>query len=91
RISAADSGGFVHIWDLPAQGVVSVFQVPGEARAVDWASDGDHVLITSSLGTSPFIRQAWQSTEEQVRSAHQCCADRDLTPEERARFGLISE
>jgi WD40 repeat protein len=88
RIATAEGGGAVRIWDLASQGEISTLHVPGEARSVDWSPVGDQVIITSSLGTFSFIHRAWLSTEEQVRAAYQCCVERDLTPEERARFGL---
>ncbi|MCJ7537720.1 MAG: hypothetical protein MUO57_19515, partial [Anaerolineales bacterium] len=91
RIATADSGGNVRIWDIPSQGEVSVFQVPGEARSVNWSPGGAHILVTSSIGNTPFIHRVWQSTDGQIRSALQCCVERELTPEERIKFELLME
>ena len=91
RIASAESGGAVRIWDLPSQGEVSFFQVPGSAETVDWSADGDQIIITASVGTSPFIRRVWPSREAQIRSAYQCCAKRELTQEERVKFELTLE
>jgi len=34
------------------------------------------------------IRRAWQSTQELIDYAKECCVIRDLTKEERTQFGL---
>jgi hypothetical protein len=34
------------------------------------------------------VRHAWQSTEDLIAYARECCVMRELTPEERQQFGL---
>jgi len=55
--------------------------------AVDWSPDGKHLLAAIS-GTDPSILPAWQTTKDLIAYAKECCAKRELTKEERAKFGL---
>ena len=36
----------------------------------------------------PIFRRVWQSTEDLIHYAYDCCVWRELTPEEREQFGL---
>jgi hypothetical protein len=57
--------------------------------SVNWSPDGKHVIAAGNA-TEPVIRRAWQSTEELMAYARENCVLRELTPEERAQFGLPS-
>lgn len=88
RLSSAEGGGMVRVWDLPSRGEVANFQVPESANSVDWSPDGKFVIVTNSTGTVPIIQRIWGSTHDLMQYAYQCCAWRELTPEERVRFEL---
>ena len=47
-----------------------------------WSPDGTRVLV-SGVFRAPEIRPVWQSTEELVAYAKECCVFRELTAEER--------
>jgi WD40 repeat protein len=77
----------VRIWD-PETGVeVYRFAVPGAAYSSEWSPDSTHVIVAGSF-LVPDIRRVWPSTEALVAYAQEHCVLRELTPEERAQFGL---
>ena len=39
-------------------------------------------------GDFPCAKRVWQSTEELIDYAYECCVWRELTAEEREQFGL---
>jgi hypothetical protein len=44
--------------------------------------------LTTGFFDAPDIRPVWQSTEDLIAYAYNCCVFRELTPEERGQFGL---
>jgi len=52
-----------------------------------WSPDGQHLAIVGHE-TLVSVWRVWQSTEELVAYAKECCAIRQLTPAERKQFGL---
>jgi len=89
RIATGDFSGVVNIWDPDTGTVLLTFSVPiGDFLFnVDWSPDGTR-LVGSTLLPSVEINRVWQSTEDLVAYAKECCVVRELTPEERQQFGL---
>jgi hypothetical protein len=54
---------------------------------VNWSPDGKYI-IAGGYFNPPVVRRAWQSTEELIAYAKECCVARELMPEERQQFGL---
>jgi hypothetical protein len=81
----------VHIWRVATGEIVSTWDMQGLVQGglndTDWAPDGRYISI-HGLGSLPFIRRAWQSTEELIDYAYECCVWRELTSGEREQFGL---
>jgi hypothetical protein len=55
---------------------------------LSWSPDGTHLLAADQTLNEPLIRRAWQSTEQLIAHAYDCCVIRELTPQEREQFGL---
>jgi hypothetical protein len=64
------------------------FQVPGFTTSVDWSPDGKYLIAPAD---QVVIARVWQSTEELIQYAKECCVFRELTPEERQQFGLMPQ
>jgi WD40 repeat protein len=47
-----------------------------------WFPDGERVMV------GEIIYPVWNSTQDLIDYARECCVVRELTPEERAKFGL---
>jgi hypothetical protein len=80
----------VLVWDAESGAVVNRYNAGGEAFGNKWSPDGGWVLTTGAFD-APEIRPVWQSTEELIQYANDCCVFRELTAEERAQFGLSVE
>jgi len=89
RIATGDFSGTVKIWNPDTGAVLLSFSVPiGDILLnVAWSPDGTHLVGSSGL-PSVEIYRVWQSTEDLVAYAKECCVVRELTPEERQQFGL---
>jgi WD40 repeat protein len=87
RVASGDEDGNVKVWDASSGEEVLSFQVPGFVNRVEWSPDGEH-LIASGGFKVPFVKRAWQSTDELIADARECCVFRELTDAERAQYGL---
>jgi WD40 repeat protein len=87
RIASGDLAGLVKGWDADSGQEVFSFQVPGGVVRMDWAPDGEHLVVAGEYD-APIIRRVWQNTESLILHARDCCVFRELTPEERTQFML---
>jgi WD40 repeat protein len=91
RISTFGNDGTVRIWDSSTGYELLTISVPvlygGSAW---WSPDGQNLAIVG-LETLISVWRVWQTTEELVEYANECCVFRQLTPEEREQFGLPPE
>lgn len=89
RLVSGDYAGNAYVWDFATGEIVQRFSIGQEViTSVDWSPYGEYVAaVGGSFGTL-VIRRAWQSTQELIDYAKECCAFRELTAEERAQFGL---
>ena len=63
------------------------FAVPGSVFTVNWSPDGKYIIVAADGINEPIVRRVWE-TDELIAYAEDCCVTRELTPEERAQFGL---
>ena len=85
RLLKGGDGG-VKVWDLQTGTEVISYVYPGWVDA-GYSPDGTLVAMASNLGTLE-IYPTWQSTQELIDYARECCLVRELTSEERDLFGL---
>ena len=90
RIASGDDTGMVRIWDADSGQIVNSFNVGFGVLNVNWSHDGTR-LSTTGFDPVPDIRPVWQSTEDLIKYAYDCCVFRELTQEERLQFGLTPE
>ncbi len=85
RLSVGGASG-IKVWDTTT--LQEVIYYPTEARTyASWSPDGTAIAIAYYNGDLK-VYPAWESLEELVAYAKEHCVLRDLTPEERAQFGL---
>jgi WD40 repeat protein len=87
RIACGDEAGWVKVWDAATGEEVLAFFMSGHVDRVEWSPDGQQ-LITAGGFRVPGVRRAWQSTEELIEYARECCVFRELTDAERQQYGL---
>ena len=90
RILTSSMDGTARVWDV-ARGVELFRYEPGggELWGVDWSPDGTRIAITGSDGMVRVLG-AWQTAQELIETARECCVLRELTDAEREQFGLPS-
>jgi WD40 repeat protein len=87
RILTGGARARVRVWDATTGAELLALQMDGQHSDVRLAPDGRRFLINWFNGPLQVF-DIWQSTEELLRVARQCCVLRELTPEERELFGL---
>ena len=89
RILIGGHDGEIRVWDMQ-QGVQLLCYKLGGFATGDYSPDGKHILIGTTEGSygSLQVFPTWHSTQELIDYARQYKVFRQLTPEERGRFGL---
>jgi WD40 repeat protein/class 3 adenylate cyclase/energy-coupling factor transporter ATP-binding protein EcfA2 len=88
RIASSSSDGTTRIWDAETGEDLLTLSTPAfYCPYARWSPDGKYVAVAMEA-TPAEIWRVWQSTEELVNYARECCVFRELTAAERERFGL---
>jgi WD40 repeat protein len=87
RIVTGGMDSTARVWDINTGGELASHSVGGMLFAADWSPDGTRVVVASSDGTATVL-PAWQTTQDLIDYAKECCVIRELTAEERELFGL---
>ena len=88
RVATASSDGTTRIWDASTGAeLLSITTSAKYFSYVGWSRDGK-LLVTGGSGGPPRVWRSWQSKEELIAYAKECCVIRELTPEERQKYGL---
>lgn len=95
RIVTGSSDGTTRIWDAATGAEILRLSTPTTWSNVPaWSATGDYLavaLYSFGVPSRSEIFRVWQSTEELIEYAYECCVFRELTPEERVQFGLPEE
>jgi len=88
RLVTASLDDTTRVWDAATGDELLKLDTPNIFLThADWSPDGKHVAV-SGYGQQAEIWRVWQSTEELIEYAYDCCVFRELTAEEREQFGL---
>jgi len=89
RILMGGHDGEIRVWDMK-QGVQLLSYELGGFAVAEYSPDGEHILIGTTEGAfgSLQVFPTWHSTQELIDYARQHQVFRQLTPEERERYGL---
>jgi WD40 repeat protein len=88
RVASGTAGGFIKVWDAVTGDGVLGFESKGEINSLNWSPDGAYLVAADGANNMPVIRRAWQSTDQLIAHAYECCVIRELTLEERQQLGL---
>jgi WD40 repeat protein/DNA-binding SARP family transcriptional activator len=90
-IATANFDGTAAVWD--AKTGATRFVLYGHLYYIwrlEWSPDGTHILTASSGDHTARVWRVWQTRQEMIDHARECCVLRQLTPEERELYGLPS-
>jgi WD40 repeat protein len=92
RLVSGSSDGTTRVWDAQTGAELLSLPTPNDWKAEAlWSPDGQHVVVTIGNIIGPGrsgVWRVWQTTQELIDYAKECCVFRDLTDAERAQFGL---
>jgi hypothetical protein len=90
RVATISPDGTARIWDATTGAELLSLDIPVIYNGfLNWSPDGRYLATTGNLNPL-FVWRVWQSTEELISYAHECCVFRALTYEERQQYGLPS-
>ena len=88
RVVTASNDDTVRIWNANTAEELLTIHIPvGYGIQAKWSPDGEHVAVGANMSLITVWR-VWQTTDELLEFAQECCAIRELTPAERIQFGL---
>jgi WD40 repeat protein len=85
-IYTASADGTARVFEVATGVELLVYEIGGWTEAT-LSPDGTQFLISSGEGIV-YIYPTWNTTEELIAYARECCLRYELTPEEREQFGL---
>jgi WD40 repeat protein len=92
RLASGSSDDTTRIWDAQTGAELLTLPTPGDWGTIpNWSPDGKYLLVSISNLSSPGqsgVWRVWQTTQELIDYARECCVFRDLTDAERTQFGL---
>jgi len=88
RVVTSSNDGTVRMWDASTGNELLSLSVPVSYGLWGWWSpDGKHLAVVGSE-TLVSVWNVWQSKDELLAYAKECCIIRELTQDERQQFGL---
>jgi WD40 repeat protein/DNA-binding SARP family transcriptional activator len=92
RLVSGSTDDTVRVWDSETGAELLTLSTPNDWAAYPlWSPDGQYLLVAiGNMSTSgrADVWRVWQSTQELIDYAKECCVFRDLTEAERTQFGL---
>jgi WD40 repeat protein len=92
RLVSGSLDDTTRVWDVETGAELLTLTTPNDWMAdTYWSPDGQYVFVAIGNMNSPGrsgVWRVWQSTQELIDYAKECCVFRDLTEAERAQFGL---
>lgn len=92
RLVSGSSDDTTRIWDAETGAELLTLPTPGDWGTIpDWSPDGKYLSVSIANWNSPGksgVWRVWQTTQELIDYAKECCVIRELTEAERTQFGL---
>ena len=89
RLLTGCMDGTARVWDINSGVELVRYAIGGMTDEADWSPDGTRIVVAHYDGTARVF-PAWQTTQELIDYAKECCVVRELTDDERQQFGLRS-
>jgi WD40 repeat protein len=86
RFASSSYDGKVSVRDAYSGLEVLRYPFGVAVNSVDWSPDGRKILV--SYAGRMTILPVWNTAQELIEYAHECCVARELSPEDRVLYGL---
>ena len=86
RLLTASEDNDIKVWDVESGSEVLSLTLFGSDAGL--SSDGQQFLANVDSAGPLIAFNIWESLDELVALARECCVIRELTPQERVQFGL---
>jgi WD40 repeat protein len=87
RILVGGRDGVVRMWSVSTGEELSSYDVGGKVE-VRLSPDGEYLAVIQSREDTILVFPMWDTLDELMAYAEDCCMLRELTPGERTRYGL---
>jgi WD40 repeat protein len=89
RVATGDTLGGIKVWDIETGSILLDYSVPVSDMLfqIAWSPDATRLAGAGTMNTVE-IHRVWQTTEELIEYAKECCVFRELTDAEKTQFGL---
>jgi WD40 repeat protein len=88
RILTTSTDNTTRVWDAETGEELLTLATPNQYYIVaEWSPNGDYFAVVG-MYTAMQVWRVWQTKEELIDYARECCVFRELTAEEREQFGL---
>ncbi len=92
RLVSGSTDDFTRIWDAETGAELLTLSTPNDWWSIpDWSPDGQYLFVSIQNLFNPGksgVFRVWQTTEELIDYAKECCVFRELTDAERIQYGL---
>jgi WD40 repeat protein len=88
RVTTASNDGTARVWDAATGDELLTLSLPVGYGLMSWWSPDGRYLAIAGHETLISVWRVWQSTEDLIAYAKECCVFRELSGEELTQFGL---
>jgi WD40 repeat protein len=88
RLLTVSNDRTARIWDAATGAELLSYSFGPQLTEGAWSPDMKRIALSAADGKVRLVNVHWNTTEELIAYARDCCLIRDLTPDERELFGL---
>jgi WD40 repeat protein len=91
RLLTVSNDGTARIWDTNTGAELLSYSFGPQLTEGAWSPDMKHIALGAADGNVRIVDVLWNTTDELIAYARECCLMRQLTADERELFGLPGE
>jgi WD40 repeat protein len=91
RLLTVSNDGTARIWDTSTGAELLSYSFGPQLTSGVWSPDNKQIALSAVDGKIRIVDVLWNTTDELIAYARQCCLMRQLTADERELFGLPAE
>jgi len=88
RLLTVSNDGTARIWDAGTGAELLSYSFGPQLTEGEWSPDNKQIALSAADGKVRIVDVLWNTTDELIAYARECCLMRQLTADERELFGL---